>query len=41
MVDNEAVRQFELRLSTGGAMEEDRLLAIVRPHGEFAQWQRA
>jgi hypothetical protein len=35
---NEAARQFELKLWTG-EFQEDRLLAIVHPHGEFAKWQ--
>jgi hypothetical protein len=35
---NEAASQFELRLWTGQP-EEDRLLAVVHPHGEFAFWQ--
>ncbi|CAN5234166.1 hypothetical protein BH10PSE13_BH10PSE13_01350 [soil metagenome] len=35
---NESSRQFELRLWTGDR-HEDRLLAIVHPHGEFALWQ--
>ena len=34
---DEAARQFQLRLSLWPTGEE-RLLAIVHPHGEFARW---
>lgn len=35
---NEGVGQFELKLWNGWT-DEDRLLAVVHPHGEFALWQ--
>ncbi|MBO9601889.1 MAG: DUF2332 domain-containing protein [Novosphingobium sp.] len=38
MEHNEVAQQFELRLLAWNK-DDDRLLAVVHPHGEFAHWQ--